>query len=358
MVVIRQARACGSRCSPSRAAGNLPESTGSYVQSGCLAAWRSSIRATPSLMSTSSATGTGAADRDVWSTCAATSAGNRSSRLAGDHLLLRRQRTPRAVGHLRDPRAQLVDVVRRRPRRGSLPRAVRRCGARRACTACTARTTRPRGTATRPAATATRSSESSYTMKPPEPRPLPIAAKRFVAHGRVERGAGDERARDTGEHGADLTTGPGAAADRFDDLAQRRSHDDFADTTVDRRTRHRAHDRSRRFRRSLGAEPLRAARQDPRDVRERLDVVDQRGRRLGVGIGSGHLDVRRQAAVGADVGGRLDDLAHAAPVRRRDARERIPAVDRLQQRGLFAVEILVRAIEDRDLDPVDPARAR
>ena len=89
-------------------------------------------------------------------------------------------------------------------------------------------------------------------------------------------------------------------------------------------------------------------------VGERLDVVDQRRRRVVVVAGPGHLDVRGQTAAGVDVGRRLDDLAHAAPVRRRDARERVAAVDRLEQRGLLAVEVLVRALEDVDLDAVAP----
>ena len=67
--------------------------------------------------------------------------------------------------------------------------------------------------------------------------------------------------------------------------------------------------------------------------------------------------MRRQTAAGREVGGRLHDLADPAPVRRRDARERVPPVDRLQQRRLLAVEVLVRAFEHLDLDAVEPARA-
>ena len=64
--------------------------------------------------------------------------------------------------------------------------------------------------------------------------------------------------------------------------------------------------------------------------------------------GAGHLDVRRQPAARVDVAGRLDDLVDAAAVRRRDARERVAAVDHLEQRGLLAVEVLGRPLEHFD----------
>ena len=46
----------------------------------------------------------------------------------------------------------------------------------------------------------------------------------------------------------------------------------------------------------------------------------------------------------------LDHLADAPAVRRRDARERVAAVDRLEHGGLLAVQVLVRALEDEQPD--------
>ena len=115
--------------------------------------------------------------------------------------------------------------------------------------------------------------------------------------------------RDTGQHRADLAAGTGAAADLLDHLAQRRAHDHLADAAVRRVEPVTVHtivpgDSSVPSVRNQSA-PRAMMRGD---VGERLDVVDQRRRRVGVAVGTGHLDVGRQAAAGADVGRRLDDL--------------------------------------------------
>ena len=50
----------------------------------------------------------------------------------------------------------------------------------------------------------------------------------------------------------------------------------------------------------------------------------------------------------------VDDLVDAPSVGRCDARERVAAVDHLEQRRLLAVEVLARALEDPELHVIGP----
>ena len=54
--------------------------------------------------------------------------------------------------------------------------------------------------------------------------------------------------------------------------------------------------------------------------------------------------------------GAVADLVHAVAPRRGDARERFPAVEHLEQAGLLAVEVGVRAAVRDDLEVVEPPR--
>ena len=92
------------------------------------------------------------------------------------HLLLGGERAACAVGHGRDAAAQLGEIVR-----AASPRVVsRRSSSEMRSPSSLHGVHCPHDSTARkreaPAATATRSSESSNTMKPAEPRPLPIAA--------------------------------------------------------------------------------------------------------------------------------------------------------------------------------------
>ncbi len=172
----------------------------------------------------------------------------------------------------------------------------------------------------------------------------------FPARGRVELVGGNDRGGRALEHGFDRAVGAGAAAERLDDFAQRRSHRELADAGVRNAAAHGREERSRRLVGADLAEPVGALGERDGHVRERLHVVDERGRRFGLAARSGHLDVRRQAGAGREVAGRLDHLVDAAPVRRCDARERVAAVDRFEQRGLFAEQVLGRSFDEVDLD--------
>ena len=108
----------------------------------------------------------------VPSQCASNSARNTSSRLRRRDLLLRREQ---AAGPDGDNSMRPSNASRSccRPSRGVPGEAV---GQRRpACTVCTARTTRPRGTVTRLAPTAAMSVGVVEDHEAAAPRPLPIA---------------------------------------------------------------------------------------------------------------------------------------------------------------------------------------
>ena len=92
----------------------------------------------------------------------------------------------------------------------------------------------------------------------------------------------------------------------------------------------RAHDGARRLWCPDGTEPIGAIGEDLGDVGDRLQVVDQRG-------------------PGADTVWRVL-TEEPDPVRGHDARERTAAVDRLQERCLLAVEVVVGSFEDGAVD--------
>ena len=89
----------------------------------------------------------------------------------------------RLVGHgaSRDRRSRRGCA--RRPPSAGPGRTGPRAPARPACRGCTARTTRPTGSADTPRATAAKSVVSSKTMKPAVPRPLPIASSASYVRG-------------------------------------------------------------------------------------------------------------------------------------------------------------------------------
>ena len=106
------------------------------------------------------------------------------------------------------------------------------------------------------------------------------------------------------------------------------------------------------------AEPCRALGDDAGHVGQRLDVVDECRRRERLVVGTGHLDIGGQATA------RRPRLRRSRRPRRRpdgtEARswKRGSAVEHFEERGLLAVEVLARALDDRHLHFIAPARLR
>ena len=193
-------------------------------------------------------------------------------------------------------------------------------------------------------------------MNPAAPRPRTGRAHRLVAQGRVERARGQQRVGDP-RHGRDeLATGPRAATDLLDHLAQRRAQLDLGDPAADGVAADRADDGARRLVGAELPEPVGAVAQDGGDVGEGLDVVGQRRRRHRLAGRARHLDVGGGAGARRGVGLPLEDLVDASPVGRGDAGERRSAVDHLEQRGLLAEQVLLGSGDQRDGHGVGPAR--
>ena len=102
------------------------------------------------------------------------------------------------------------------------------------------------------------------------------------------------------------------------------------------------------------AEPVDAARDDPGHVGEGLDVAGEGRGADRLGGGAGQLDTRRGLELRVGLRGVVEHLVDTVAVRRGDAREGRPAVDRLEQAGLLAVEVLARADEEAHVDLARP----
>src|SRR5581483_10596936 len=149
------------------------------------------------------------------------------------------------------------------------------------------------------------------------------------------------------QHRLDAPARAGTATDGGDDLPQRRAHPNFPDTVAPGVAGHRADDGAGRGRRADGAVPGRAPGDDAGDVGHGLQVVDQR-RSDGPGF------VPSVVLPGRGRGDQVD-LAPQSPAEGRDdARQGVPALDRLEQCALFPVEVLVGTLEDGQLDTTGP----
>jgi hypothetical protein len=105
----------------------------------------------------------------------------------------------------------------------------------------------------------------------------------------------------------------------------------------------RGDDRARRLDGAHRAEPVCAPDQDVDDVRESLDVVDERRIRAGVAGRRAGLVV---VGLPAELGGRREQ---AVQVWREPTRQRLVALDHLEHRLLLAEQVLVRAGHDGHL---------
>ncbi len=168
----------GWRWSPNISAGTLPDHSSRSVQSGCLSRWRSSQTASSPSMSSSSAIRTGARPprRPARPTWASNSGPNRSRMLPTTDLVLGGEGATGPVAHRVGQPPDPLEVGRGWPRSGTASRTGPTAPGRRACTACTGRRTRRRGTGRRPAATAVMSACRRRRCSRAEPRPLPMAA--------------------------------------------------------------------------------------------------------------------------------------------------------------------------------------
>ena len=186
------------------------------------------------------------------------------------------------------------------------------------------------------------------------------------ARGRVELVGRDDRGRRALEHRADRACRAAAPPPSgLDDLAQRRAHRELADAGARDASAHRA---QRRFPATRRCRPRGTSRRPRRARPSTCASVSTLSTSVGgasvSSSGAGHLDVGRQPGLGREVGLGLDHLVDAAPVRRRDARERVAAVDRLEQRGLLAEQVLGRSLDEVELharrrDPTPaPRRSR
>ena len=136
--------------------------------------------------------------------------------------------------------------------------------------------------------------------------------------------------------------GRAGPADGLDDLAQRGAHLELGHAGPPPAAAHGADDGAGGLGRADLAEPGRPLGQDAGDVGEGLGVVDQRRGGRGLPAGRGHDGAGGRHRVTADV---VDAVAEG----RGDAGERLPAVDHLEERGLLAVEVLGRTLDDDEI---------
>ena len=160
--------------------------------------------------------------------------------------------------------------------------------------------------------------------------------------------SGEQCVRDAGQHSGDPAAAARSAADDLDRFAQRGTERHLADAVVLHRAADRHDNRAGRSFGTDGSEPVRALREDRRQVRHRLEVVDERRRQLVAAFGRRQLERARR-------GRTVADLVDPVTPRWRDAGERLAPVDHFEQRRLLAVEIGIGSELDVDGHAVGPA---
>ena len=178
--------------------------------------------------------------------------------------------------------------------------------------------------------------------------------ERLVVDRRVEELRRDDAAGGpAGLRRLELVAAADAAADVEDDLAQGGAHRDLDEAGVVHLAREREHLRALRRRRADLAEPLRALVDDDGDVRERLDVVDDRRTPPEALDGRERRTRTRHAAVALDglqQGGLLAADERAGAEAELDLEVEAAAED------VLAEEPELRRLPDRHLEAVDRER--
>ena len=264
---------------------------GSKLQSGCLAAWRSSSCTAPSARSTTGAISTGSTGSALPVSWAAKTLRDELEDARDHALVLGREVAPRPFHHRAQAGAQPVGVVgfglvatEAGEDVGDLPTVL---------LAGRALAARLHGEEAGHAGG--HGDEVVGVVEHDEPGRAESGSgrrHRLVAERRVELRLRQDRIGDPGHRRDETAPQDRPSPQLVDDGAQRRAHRHLTDRAARRRAGDRAHDGPRRLGRADRAEPFRSVDEDAGHVGDRLGVVDER--RRGDRVGARHLDAGRR----------------------------------------------------------------